>query len=259
METRDVKLRIELDATTAAASSDGLGATPGPVNPGAPATPGAPTPDAGAGAGAGDAPTTPGAAQPQGEGAPAAPGRGGSSEAEIERRVEASVLDKITGTGSRLARAAKGGSLSGEALALIGTVPVAGTAARGLSLVERYGPMAAAAVDELAPDAAKPATSMALGATEEAARKFGRARATLDSFGAAYDRAVELAANDRIVAGAVDPAFIAEYGRRSYLEAAEMAEIERNRRILGSEAAGAGMAATLRGALSAGLGAAVGK
>lgn len=146
--------------------------------------------------------------------------------------------------------------LAGEA---VGMIPGGKLAFRGALIAERYGPATAAAFDAAVPEQFRPATRAALGFAERTVRDLGAARSSLNAIGAAADTTMDIAAQDMIFAGSVDPVWLTENARREYLMAAEIESYQRNLRILGSEAAGAAIGDALGQMMSGSALFAVGK
>ncbi len=266
MEYRDVKLRIELETSGAVSGLDSISA-PRPDNPGGPALPGQPAPDAGAGAGRGQEPAVaPGAPEPS----PTSTERARSAQAttrardeeETERRIEARVLARVGDT----ARAAASGRLSSHAEGILAgfaaAIPGGGGAVRTALLAERYGPAVAAGIEQLVPEPLRPVGRAVQQATEGAARVLATGRSYLDAGGAAAEYAAELAGGEQRLARRVDSAFVARAAFARYSVEVQVQEAERFRRIYNMEAAGGAAGAVVQDVvarLAAGLGFSVGR
>ncbi len=187
MESRDVKLRIELDVVGQATPSNLV--TPQPTNPGGPVIPGAPAPDAGAGQGTKPAapPVVPGAPTPREPTSPDA------ADAAIDAKVDAA-LSRRAGeapafgtTALGLATAARTGNLSSQVEATImgaaATIPGGGAIFKSAMIAEKYGPAVAAAAEEALPSAISPLARSARRGLEIVSRRVATTRAYLDAGG----------------------------------------------------------------------------
>lgn len=256
MEYRDVKLRIELDVSDAAARADGL-VTPQPGNPGGPSLPGQPAPDAGAGAGRGGAPVASGSpttpAEPRGRdedrdatGTRRPRGESLRDEEESEKRIEARVLARVGET----ARAARGGTLSNSVLGLVadaaGVIPGGAFAVRAGAMTAEHGPGIMAAVEQAAPTALRPVLRDAQRAVSGFGRAVSELRSYLDAGGAAIDYGADLAAGEARLSGRVNAEFLARATFARYSIEAQLMEAEHFRRQYGRERMGGAAGAVIQ-------------
>jgi len=248
-----------MDVVGAAETAANL-TTPQPANPGGPVLPGAPAPDAGAGAGSrppvAETPRDRRDAREDDE----------QRDEERERSIESRVFAKITETYG----AARAGALSSKAedfaASAVGAIPVVGGAAaatvKGALLAEKYGPAITAALEQAVPAEARPLMAEARRATEGFSRGLAAARSYLDAAGEAIEATSEVAGAQARLTGNVDVEFTSRFAMARYSIARQINEAERFRRIYNMEKAGAAAGGVVSDAidrLRASLGGAMGR
>lgn len=276
MESREVRIRVDLETEDAAQKLDKPD-RPQPENPGGgPAVPGVPAPDAGAGQGRTQNESNPGGppapapvsdtpvpGAPGGAGRDVPSGRGGVREEELEQRVTDRIRQELgqaastaTGGGGRLSDQAVGLAAAG-----LGAIPVVGGALAGgvrvAEFSERYGAAAltgaAEAMAQVNPQFAEGLKRIAEVA-EEGTRFTAGVRARLDAVGAAFEETRTLAGGIALAGGEADPRALAAFGTARYGVLRTMLEAESNRRLMGLEALGAAGGQLLGNLMNSALG-----